>query len=46
MLAWLLGEPSEAEVRRALEGAERVVTSKLTGLECAGRWPAGWHQAA
>lgn len=35
VLAWLLGEPSAAGVRRILAGAERVVASSLTGLECA-----------
>jgi uncharacterized protein with PIN domain len=35
VLAWLLGEPSQALVRRALREAERVVSSTLTGLECA-----------
>ena len=35
VLAWLLGESSELGVRRALDGADRVVTSALTGVECA-----------
>jgi uncharacterized protein with PIN domain len=35
VLAWLLGEPSQALVRRTLRDAERVVSSSLTGLECA-----------
>lgn len=35
VLAWLLGEPSQALVRRALRDAERVVSSSLTALECA-----------
>ena len=35
VLAWLLGEPTEALVREALQGAERVVTSALTATECA-----------
>jgi len=35
VLAWLLGEPSQALVTRALREAERVVSSALTGLECA-----------
>ena len=35
VLAWLLGEPSQALVRRTLREAERVVSSSLTGLECA-----------
>ncbi len=35
VLAWLLGEAREGDVRRALAGAERVVASSLTGLECA-----------
>lgn len=35
VLAWLLGEPDGEGVRRTLEGAERVVASTLTPLECA-----------
>jgi predicted nucleic acid-binding protein len=35
ILAWLLGEPSAAGVRRILAGAERVVASSLTAIECA-----------
>ena len=35
ILAWLLGERREAAVRRALAGAERIVASTLTALECA-----------
>jgi predicted nucleic acid-binding protein len=35
VLAWLLGEPSQGLVRRTLREAERVVSSTLTGLECA-----------
>lgn len=35
VLAWLLGESSELGVRRALDDADRVVTSALTGVECA-----------
>lgn len=35
VLAWLLGEPAGADVRRLLEGAERVVSSTLTQVECA-----------
>ncbi|MGE0441452.1 MAG: type II toxin-antitoxin system VapC family toxin [Gemmatimonadales bacterium] len=35
ILAWLLGEPAAADVRRILNGAERVVTSSLTAIECA-----------
>jgi len=34
VLAWLLGEPSAAAVRRLLAEAERVVASTLTPLEC------------
>jgi predicted nucleic acid-binding protein len=50
VLAWLLGEPPGAAVRELLAGAERVVASTLTPLECAralargvalGRLPAG-----
>ncbi|HYW33114.1 MAG TPA: type II toxin-antitoxin system VapC family toxin [Gemmatimonas sp.] len=35
VLAWLLGESTEQSVRRVLDGAERVVTSALTAVECA-----------
>ena len=35
VLTWLLGETHEAEVRRILGGAGRVVSSSLTGVECA-----------
>ncbi len=35
VLAWLLGEPNQAVVRRTLAGAERVVASSVTALECA-----------
>jgi len=34
VLAWLLGEPAGEEVSRALAGAERVVASDLTLVEC------------
>ncbi|HXH84897.1 MAG TPA: type II toxin-antitoxin system VapC family toxin [Candidatus Tectomicrobia bacterium] len=34
VLAWLLGEPPAASVRRILAEAERVVTSDLTLVEC------------
>ena len=34
ILAWLLGEPSQALVRRTLADAERVVASSLTAVEC------------
>jgi len=34
VLAWLLGEPTGEAVRQALAGAERVVASTLTPLEC------------
>ena len=34
VLAWLLGEPTGEAVRRTLTGAERVVASTLTPLEC------------
>ncbi len=34
VLAWILGEPTAASVRKALTGAERVVTSALTATEC------------
>ncbi len=34
VLAWLLGEPAAGAVRQALAGAERVVASALTPLEC------------
>jgi hypothetical protein len=35
VLSWLLGEPGQAQVIAALESAERVATSAITGLECA-----------
>lgn len=35
VLAWLLGEPQEAAVRRLLAEAQSVVASTLTRLECA-----------
>lgn len=35
VLAWLLGEPAGVDVRRLLAGAERVVSSTLTEVECA-----------
>ena len=35
VLSWLLGEAREGEVRHAMAGAERVVASSLTALECA-----------
>jgi hypothetical protein len=35
VLAWLLGEPAAPAVRQVLAGAERVVASTLTPLECA-----------
>ena len=35
VLAWLLGEPSGTGARRILAGAERVVASTLTAVECA-----------
>ena len=35
VLAWLLGEPSQALVLQQLNDAERVVTSSLTAVECA-----------
>ena len=34
VIAWLLGEPSGKEVRAALAGAETVVSSDLTLVEC------------
>lgn len=34
MLAWLLGEPGGITVRKALAGAELVVASDLTLVEC------------
>jgi predicted nucleic acid-binding protein len=34
VLAWLLDEPSAAEVRRWLESADIIVTSDLTLIEC------------
>lgn len=33
-LTWLLGEPEEAAIRRALADAKRVVASTLTRVEC------------
>jgi len=35
VLAWLLGEAAAPAVREVLAGAERVVASTLTPLECA-----------
>jgi predicted nucleic acid-binding protein len=35
VLSWLLGEPAQRGVIAELEGAEQVVTSALTGVECA-----------
>lgn len=35
VLAWLLGEPAGEDVRHLLAGAERVVSSTLTQVECA-----------
>lgn len=35
VLAWLLGEPGASQVRGILAGAERVVSSALTAVECA-----------
>lgn len=35
ILTWLLGEPRDDAVRHLLAGAERVVASTLTVLECA-----------
>jgi predicted nucleic acid-binding protein len=34
VLSWLLGEPDSARVRAALGGASRVVSSRLTLVEC------------
>lgn len=34
ILAWLLGEPSEMVALRELQGADSVVTSSLTAVEC------------
>lgn len=34
MLAWLLGEPASTDVVGALAGAERVLASDLTMVEC------------
>ncbi len=34
VLAWLLGESSEREVRAAMDGADRVATSALPAVEC------------
>lgn len=35
VLSWLLGEPTQAVVLKELQNAERVVSSSLTGVECA-----------
>jgi predicted nucleic acid-binding protein len=35
ILAWLLGEPSQSLVLAELRSATRVVSSSLTGVECA-----------
>lgn len=35
VLAWLLGEPAEARIRPVLDDADRIMTSALTGVECA-----------
>lgn len=35
VLAWLLGEPAADQVREILTNAERVVSSAMTGVECA-----------
>jgi predicted nucleic acid-binding protein len=35
VLAWVLGEPEAEQVRSVLAAAERVVSSTLTGVECA-----------
>ena len=35
VLAWLLDEPRAADVIKTLESADLVVTSDLTGIECA-----------
>lgn len=35
VLAWLLGEPDGAEVAEILRNTTRVVTSAITGVECA-----------
>lgn len=34
MLAWLLGEPGGTDARKALAGAELIVASDLTLVEC------------
>jgi len=34
VLAWLLGEPVAGKVREILAGADRVVSSTLTAVEC------------
>lgn len=34
VLAWLLGEPGQHATIKALEGADEVVTSALTAVEC------------
>lgn len=35
ILAWLVGEPAGDRVRKALAGAETVVSSAVTAVECA-----------
>lgn len=35
VLAWVLGETGDDDVRKALASAERVVSSTLTQVECA-----------
>jgi predicted nucleic acid-binding protein len=35
ILAWLLGEPAQTAVLKLLTGADRVVSSSLTAVECA-----------
>lgn len=35
VLSWLLGEPGQHRVIAALEGADRIVTSAITIVECA-----------
>ena len=35
VLAWLLGEPTQDDIIEALAAADDVVTSALTGVECA-----------
>ena len=44
ILSWLIGEPTSREVAAALTGAERVVTSALTGVECARSLSRARHQ--